>query len=125
MKQTQENDQEDLGILANDIPFGESVGIILGKTVSGIGNGIRNPILGVSNLAGTCEGFFRGFKLGMEVQSAHFRIAKARGMVNKAERALTGTKKHMEHVRRTLDELPPKQRAELFERMRDIEPATA
>lgn len=69
--------------LKNDIPFGQTAGVLIGKTVGGIAYGIRHPILGASQLAGSAEGFFQGLKLGLEVTAANFEKAKIRGSVNK------------------------------------------
>lgn len=72
--------------LKNDIPFGKTAGILAGKLVGGVAYGIRHPILGTSQLAGTAEGFFAGLKLGLEVTAANFEKAKIRGTVNKLTR---------------------------------------
>lgn len=73
--------------LKNDIPFGQTVGVVVGKAVGGIAYGVRHPIIGASQLAGSAEGFFQGLKLGLEVTAANFEKAKIRGSVNKLTRA--------------------------------------
>lgn len=69
--------------LNKDVPIGHTAGLLLGKLAGGIVYTVRHPIVGASQVAGSCEGFFKGIKDGLEITQANFELSRMRGSVKK------------------------------------------
>lgn len=105
--------------LKSDIPFGQTAGVLVGKVAGGIAYGIRHPIIGASQLAGSAEGFFQGLKLGLEVTAANFAKAEIRGTVNKLTRENNKLGEQETKILQDLFQLDSKKKS-VLERFRNL-----
>ena len=92
-------------VLEKDIPFGESIGILVGKTAGGVFETIKSPGIGLSQGAGLFEGFFKGVREGMEISAANFEMARIEGRENKLKKDMRSLQRKEEELVERADQL--------------------